>query len=363
MMSIHTKQLSFINRVFWFCFCLCIGCSVVLAQPIQRHDAPLPESGLSADSETLSTTQISALVSADITRQKTSQFVRWLKFSPVPDAINLVHGLITDPDMGIVQKEAVLLRLTQYLRSFQPTPTNRAVMLELTTYKSTVLTEHHDDPRFTQPAFNIAASARGAINEWRYQGIKAQLNSANVMPMWNAANQQERRYILTSLRNGSIPQQTLVDIHTSTIQQHSKHPDLAMTAAFGSGNIQSAAQLAIQVTPQMALDILKAIALNNTPFGKASNIELLKSIGNHSDPAISSIALNALAHSQADNATMASLINQLSDSITGVSAAMTLAQIMTDSQINDLRVQTDQNNQLLQSRIKLIGQLRKELQQ
>ncbi len=348
-MSTDAIKLPFIKLVYWLC--LLITSFTVQATTVIT----------TFDSNTLSRVQISQLISPEITRRKTSEFANWLNFAPVPDAINLVHGLIADPDMDIVQKEAILLRLTKHLRSTTPTPADRAVMLELTAYESRVMTEHHDDPRLTEPAFNIAASAKGALNEWRYQAISAEMSGANIMQMWHAADNKQKRYILAGLRSGQIPQSTLAGVHAVTLQHKLEHPDLAMAAAIGSGDLQVATPMGSMVTPHMALDMLKTVASGHNPFNDETTSELLQSISQHADPAIAGLALNALARQQPDSAAIAGLVAQLGDQVSGVSAAMTLAQVLTDNQLQELQSSTDHHNKLLQARIKLIQQLRTEL--
>ncbi len=344
------------------CLCLLISLPALLAEPAHTTNNTLPQIEPAVDAKTLSSAQIREKVSAEITRAKTNEFANWLSFATVPDAINLVHGLMADPNLGLIQKEAILLRLTQHLRSTAPTAADRAVMLELTAYKSKVQTQHHDDPRYTQPAFNIAASAKGAINEWRYQELNAELSGTNIMQLWNTADTKDQRYILAGLRSGSLDQASLKGIHTITMQQQLDYPDLAMATAYGIGDLEAVIQMGSKVTSAMALSMLKTVAATDNSLNIETTTELLKSISNHLDPAIAGLALNLLATQQPDSEMIAGLVDQLSDKANGASAAMTLAQVLTDRQLQELHTRAGHNNKLLQARIKLIQQLRDEVQ-
>ncbi len=351
----------FFKSTCWLCWLLLFASQATLAgQQLKASTSSPHQKSLESDIQRLSQAQISGQLSAELTRQKTNDLVRWLNFAPVPDAINLLYGLLDDPEIGIVQKEAILFRLTHHLRSANPTPADRAVMLELTNYRSQILTEDHDHPSFTQPAFNIAASAKGALNEWRFYQINDELNGANVMQMWAAAGIKEQRYILTNLRNAKMPMETLAEIHAVTGQHSLEHPDLAMAAAYGSADTQAASRLGSLISSEMALGMLKDIASDSSPFSAEHNIDLLNSISAHTDPAIAGMAVNMLAKARPDSTNMSELINQLSDYKTGVNAAMTLAQIMTEPQLRSLKDQADPSDKVLQARIKLIRQLRKE---
>ncbi len=343
-----------------FCLCLLISLPALLAEPAHTTNATVQHIGASVDSPMLSTAQIKRQVSNDVTTQKTREFASWLNFATVPDAINLVHGLMDDPDMVPAQKEAIMMRLTHHLRSSTPTAADRAVIMELTGYESQVLTQHHEDPHYTQPAFNIAVSAQGTLNEWRFQDINAGLNGSNIIQAWDNADVIDRRNILAGLRNNHMGTARLVDIQATAMQHRDTHADLAATTSLTLGDIQTAADVASSATPATALSMLKHVASTDNQFTLESSVDLLKAISTHSDPAISGLALNTLAKRYANPEAINTLITQLPDPVNGANAAMTLATVLTDTQINKLQAQADENDHMLQARIKLIRQLHEE---
>ena len=133
-------------------------------------------------------------------------------------------------------------------------------------------TQHHDDARFTQPAFNIAASAQGALNEWRYQDIRAQINTTNIVQLWNRADASDRQLLLSALRTSSIGQATL-----NTAMQHiDTHPQLAAASVLGAGDVDSAIQIVSTASVNVALDIVKTAIANNSQFPKSTTIDILE---------------------------------------------------------------------------------------
>jgi len=356
------RKLSYIKHMRWLCLCLLISLPALLAESAQTSTNTLSENGISTHTLTLTTEQIRQQVSTEITLQKTNEFTNWLRFAAVPDAINLIHGLMTDTQMQTVQREAILLRLTQHLRTIKPSTANRAVMLELTQYQSQILTQHHDDPRHTQAAFNIAASAQGALNEWQFQDINDSLNSRNITQTWDVANDQQQGYILSGLRNGYLDQAIANDIHNMLMQQQQNYPDLAMASALSVNDLPTMLSQAANVSTASALSLLKNIASTESLLNLADQLDLLQAISQHPDPVISGLAMQALAQQSSNTEMTERLIAQLSDPLKGANAAMTLAQIMTDQQIQQLSLQADINNSMLQARIKLIQQLHGELQ-
>ncbi len=342
------------------CLCILISLPALLAESAHTSTSTVPDVELAVESETLSPAQLQSQASSQVITSKARQFTHWLSTAKVPDALNLVHGLMTDNALSLVQKEAILFRLTHRLRTLTPNAAQRAVMLELTAYQSKLRIEHHDDPRYTQPAFNIAASANGALNEWHYQELNAQLNSTNLIPIWQTADATERRYIVTALRNAQLDQATLADIYGLMMQQPLDYPDLTMAAAYGSGELETAAQMGSRVSASLALDMLKTLQSDTNPFSAAAAIELLTAISDHPDPAIAGLALSALASRHSDSDAIDTMIRQLPDPLRGVNAAMTLAKILTASQLQELQAESEQSNEMLQARIQLILQLRSE---
>lgn len=352
------RIVSYIEVMRWLCFCLLISLPALLAGPAHTSTITVPQIALSVDSQVLSEDDIGAQLNSAITRDKTREFATWLNFASVPDAINLVHGLMTDPEMSMVQKEAVLHRLTQHMRHSTPSVGDKAVMLELTAYQSQVQTQHHDDARFTQPAFNIAASAQGALNEWRFQEIRGQINSTDIIQLWNHADAGDRQLLLSALRTSSIDQETL-----NTAMQHTDtHPQLAAASALGAADADSAIQIASTASANAALDIVKSAISDNSQFSENSRLDILEAASLNPNPVVSGLALNELANRQPEPQTLQRLIDQLPDPVKGASAAMTLARLLSADQLNNLQTESDPNNRLLQARIKLIQQLSSEVQ-
>ena len=125
------RIVSYIEVMRWLCLCLLISLPALLAGPAHTSTNTVPQIALAVDTQVLSEDDIGIQLNSAITRNKTREFATWLNFSSVPDAINLVHGLMSDPEMSMVQKEAILHRLTQHLRNSAPGAADKAVMLEL----------------------------------------------------------------------------------------------------------------------------------------------------------------------------------------------------------------------------------------
>ncbi len=346
----------------WLCLCLLISLPALLAEPAHTSTSTVSQVALSVDTQVLSEDDIERQLNSISTRNKTREFANWLSFASVPDAINLLHGLMTDPSINITQKEAVLHQLTHHLRTSPPDAANKAVMLELTGYQSQVQAQHHDDSRFNRPAFNIAASAQGALNEWRYQEIRGQLDNIDVIQLWDNAGTVDRRLLLSALRTSSVDQGML----TNTMQHIHSHPQLAAASILGAKDATAAVELinrtSDDTTAVAALEIVKTSISANNVFSENGVLDILEAGSQHSDPVISGLAMSALAKRQPEQQHLQRLVEQLSDPLTGASAAMTLAGLLNSEQLSKLQATSNPDDRMLQARIKLIRQLRGEVQ-
>lgn len=356
------RIVSYIKGMRWLCLCLLISLPALLAEPAHTSSNTVSQIALPVDTQVLSEADIEIQLNSANTRNKTREFANWLNFASVPDAINLLHGLMSDPDMNITQKEAVLHRLTQHLRTSPPDAADKAVMLELTGYQSQVQAQHHDDSRFTRPAFNIAGSAQGALNEWRYQEIRNQLTNIDIIHLWDNTDHVDRQLLLSALRTSPVDQSTL----ENAMQHTHSHPQLAAASILGSRDTTGAIELinrtSTDTTAVAALDIVKTSISANNVFSEDAVLDILEAASHHSDPVVSGLALDALAKRQPETQNLQRLVDQLSDPVKGASAAMTLATLLNNDQLSELEAASDPGNNILQARIKLIRQLRGEVQ-
>lgn len=360
------RILSYIRFMRRLCICLLISLPALLAESALPSSTTITQTGVTVDTQHIDSNQIQQSMSATNTRQIINSFIQKLSLIQSNNhGVKLLNELINTPSLTLVEKEASLLRLTQHLRSRTPTTADMAVMQALTGYQSKVQTTHHDDPRVSQPAFNIAASAQGTLTEWRYLDINTQIqgNSATqILQLWTEAGAIDREHILRSLRIEQHTPAVLSELHDTVMQQALHHPGLAVATTIASGDIHALTQLLNNTPPTVSLNAFIQAMHKDSVFSHDQKQTLMEAASQHDDPSISGMAMHHLAKTQATPDLLAHLINRLSDINTGASAAMSLAQTLSNRQLNELIAQSDTTDTLLQARIQLIQQLRSEAQ-
>lgn len=310
-------------------------------------------------------------LSSHETRHLSRAFIQQLNTQAAEPALD---QLLSRQDMDILQKEAVLLRVTTSLRNQTESQANKELLKRLTTYNSQLVRTHHDDPRHTLPAFNIAVSARGTLNEWQFRQHRQSLIDMLGADVPIAVEQLPAADVTVNAAHSlSLAQQQQLHTLLLALPQAtaSEHPITNRLLAATSTAVGDITTLQHILTALPTADTLRYLhkARTNPDLSSEQQFDILQKALTHPDDVVVSVALQDLSRLTTKTATdlpdrllinvIDLLLNLLGHEELSSSAALALSQITTDEQLSTyVQSSNDAIRQAFTVQQQLINQLR-----